>query len=167
MIERLEALPGVASASLVSDLPLTGNGGAIFYTAEGGGVFDATVRPRAYVHRVSSGFFETMEIPILRGRTFVASEAVADSTSVIVSERVVDRFWPGQDPIGKRIKRGALESDAPWLNIVGVVPETKYRAVPDNPTADPDLYFPMDERSLGAVMLRTSLEPTSVTGTVR
>ena len=167
LIERLEGLPGVASASLVSDVPLTGNGSAIFYAAEDGGVFDATARPRAYVHRVSSGFFETMDIPMLRGRTFVTAEAVADSTSVIVSERVVERFWPGQDPIGKRIKRGALESDGPWLNIVGVVPETKYRAVPNNPTADPDLYFPLDERSLGAVMVRTSLDPTSVTSTVR
>jgi putative ABC transport system permease protein len=167
LIERLEALPGVVSASMVSDLPLTGNGGAIFYAAEDGGVFDATARPRAYVHRVSSGFFETMDIPILRGRTFVPSEAVAGSTSVIVSQRVVDRFWSGQDPIGRRIKRGAVESDAPWLSIVGAVPETKYRAVPDNPTADPDLYFPMDERSLGAVMLRASVEPTSVTNAVR
>ena len=167
LIERLEALPGVLSTSLVSDLPLTGNGNAIFYAAEGGGVFDATARPRAYVHRVSSGFFETMDMPILRGRTFVTSEAVAGSTSVIVSQNVVDRFWPGQDPIGKRIKRGALESDAPWLSIVGVVPETKYRAVPDNPTADPDLYFPMDERGLGVVMLRASVEPTSVVGAIR
>ena len=167
LIERLEALPGVESASLVSDIPLTFGASAIFYTAEGGGVFDATTRPRAYVHRVSPGFFETMDIPILHGRTFVPSEVAADSASVIVSERVAERFWPAQNPIGKRIKQGALEADTPWLNIVGVVPEIKYRAVPDNPTADPDLYFPVDDRSVQAVMLRTSVDPASVTGTVR
>ncbi len=165
LIERLEAVPGVESASVVSDIPLALTGGAIFYTAEDGGVFDATTRPRAYVHRVSPGFFETMDIPILHGRTFVASEV--DSATVIVSERVADRFWPGQDPIGKRIKRGALESDAPWLNIVGVVPETKYRSVPENPTDDPDLYFPVEERAVDAVLMRTSVEPTSVIGAVR
>ena len=167
LIEQLEALPGVESASLVSDIPLTFGGGAIFYTAEGGRVFDATTRPRAYVHRVSPGFFQTMDVPILYGRTFDASEVVADSASVIVSERVAERFWPGQNPIGKRLKRGALEADTPWLNIVGVVPEIKYRALPDNPTADPDLYFPVDDRSVQAVMLRTTVEPESVANSIR
>jgi ABC-type antimicrobial peptide transport system permease subunit len=87
--------------------------------------------------------------------------------AIVVSERVTERFWPGQDPIGKRIKRGTLEADAPWLNVVGVVPEIKYRALPNNPTADPDLYFPIDERSVPAVVLRTSVDPASVTGAVR
>ena len=167
LIERLEALPGVESASLVSELPLGNDGGAIFYAAEGASAFDAATRPRAYVHRVSPGFFATLEIPMLQGRPFVASDVATDDASVIVSQRVADRFWPGQDPIGKRIKRGTLEADSPWLNIVGVVPEIKYRALPDNPTADPDLYFPADERSVQAVVLRTSADPEAVTGAVR
>jgi putative ABC transport system permease protein len=167
VIERLEGVPGVVSASVVSDIPLTIGGGAIFYTAEGGGTFDATTRPRSYVHRVSPGFFETLAIPMLHGRTFAPSEVSADSVAVVVSERVTERFWPGDDPIGKRIKRGTLEADTPWLNIVGVVPEIKYRGLPNNPTADPDLYFPIDDRSVPAVVLRTSVDPTSVTGAVR
>jgi putative ABC transport system permease protein len=167
LIERLGALPGVDSASLVSDMPLTGRGSAIFYAAESSSTFDAATRPRGYVHRVSPGFFATMGVPILRGRTYLPSELDTDSTSVIVSERVAERFWPGQNPIGKRIKEGSFEADRPWLDIVGVVPELKYRALPDNPTADPDLYFPHVDRGVQSVLLRTGTDPAAVIASVR
>ena len=68
--------------------------------------------------------------------------------AVIVSERVAKRFWPGQDPIGKRIKFGSLDTSSnPWMAIVGVVGEVKYRGLPDNPTADPDVYLPFADRN--------------------
>src|SRR5262249_25415454 len=91
--------------------------------------------PRAYVHRVSPEFFSTLRIPLLAGRAFTDTDAAQGSTAVIVSERVVKRFWPGQDPLGKRVKFGQAESNGPWLAIVGVVGEVKYRQLPENPTA--------------------------------
>ena len=90
-----------------------------------------------------------------------------DSTAVIVSAGVTERFWPGQDPIGKRVKPGAPDSTAPWLTIVGVVPEVRYRSLPQNTTADPDLYFPYLERGVQSVLLRTAVDPESITGSVR
>ena len=66
---------------------------------------------------------------------------------VIVSENVATRFWPGRSAIGQRIKIGGLASTSPWLTIVGVVGEVKYRGLPENPTRDPDLYFPFLDRS--------------------
>ena len=66
--------------------------------------------PRAYIHRVSPEFFTTLRIPIVAGRTFTEAELTPTSPAVVVSERVVKRFWPGQDPIGKRIKFGQLTS---------------------------------------------------------
>ena len=103
--------------------------------------------PRAYVHRALPDFFTTIGIPLLHGRTFLDSELAPTSRVVIASEQVVTRFWPGQDPIGKRIKLGPLASTNPWLTIVGVVREVKYRGLPENPTADPDLYFPFIDRT--------------------
>ena len=70
--------------------------------------------------------------------------------AVIVSENVVKRFWPGQNPIGKRIKQGAADGQNPWWTIVGVVNEMKYRGLPNNPTADPDVFLP-DVRTAAAV----------------
>jgi predicted permease len=167
LLERLAVVPGVASAALSSDRPLAGGGSAIFYGAEGDTTSDAQTRPRAYVHRVTPAFFETLDMRVLHGRTFLESELSADSTSVIVSEGVTRRFWPKEDPVGKRIKPGGVAANGPWLTIVGVVPEVRYRSLPQNPTADPDLYFPYVERGVQGVLLRTTVDPASVTGAVR
>jgi putative ABC transport system permease protein len=91
-----------------------------------------------------------------------------DSIAVIVSERVVTRFWPRQDPIGKRIKQGGLTNRSPWLSIVGVVGDMKYRGLPDNPTPDPDLYFPFIDRAQQvSLVVRTSTAPASLAPSVR
>jgi len=85
-----------------------------------------------------------------------------------VSERVATRFWPGQDPIGKRIKTGGATANSPWLSIVGVVGEVKYRGLPENPTADPDLYFPfLDRNQQVSLVLRTSVPPATIAPAAR
>jgi hypothetical protein len=122
--------------------------------------------PRAYVHRVTPDFFDTLRMPIVAGRTFDAAELSPNSTAVIVSRAVVDRFWPGDPPLGKRIKIGPPTSTAPWLTIVGVVPEVNYRGLPLNPTQDPDLYFPLVDRSPLAVLARTDGDPALLTASV-
>jgi predicted permease len=168
LLDRVRALPGVTNASLVSDPPLSGLDSAVFYTAEGQGVTNAQTMPRAYVHRALPDFFTTMGIPIRQGRTFLDAELMPTSGVVIVSEQVVTRFWPAQDPIGKRIKLGALTSTNPWLTIVGVVREVKYRGLPDNPTTDPDLYFPFIDRTQQvSLVIRTASDPTGLIGSVR
>ena len=132
---------------------------------------DATVAaetlPRAYVHRVTPDFFATLRIPFETGRTFLPSEERPDSPAVIVSHNVTRRFWPNQDPIGKRIKAGAPGSQNPWMTIVGVVDELKYRGLPENPTRDPDLYLPYLDRASQGVVVRTRVEPSSVAPAVR
>jgi predicted permease len=168
VLERIRALPGVSSASLASDTPLSGGSSAVFYAAEGQPPVNAQNMPRAYVHRITPDFFATMRIAIRDGRTFLDSESTPDSPAVIVSERVATRFWPGEDPIGKRIKIGSLTSQNPWLSIVGVVAETKYRGLPDNPTADPDVFFPFLDRSQQvSLVVRTTVPPASVAQSLR
>ena len=168
LLDRLRAVPGVASVALGSDLPLDGNASASLYTAEGQPATNAQNVPRAYNHRVSPDFFGALRIPFVSGRTFTDAEATAGSPAVIVSERVVKRFWPGQDPIGKRIKFGPIASTGAWLTIVGVVGEVKYRALPDNPTTDPDIYLPfIDRNSQVAVVVRTSVTPAALVAPLR
>jgi hypothetical protein len=116
---------------------------------------------------VSPSFFETLQVRVTRGRSFEEADATTASTAVIVSENVVKRFWPGADPIGKRLKLGTPTSSNPWLTIVGTVAETRYRALPNNPTADPDLYLPALDRSPQALLIRTAVDPASVTQAVR
>jgi len=168
LLERVRALPGVTAASLVSDPPLSGLSSAVFYTAEGQPATNAQLQPRAYVHRASPDFFATLQIPVKSGRTFVEQEQHPDTDLVVVSENVATRFWPGQSAIGKRIKLGGLDSSAPWLSIIGVVGEVKYRGLPENPTRDPDLYFPFLDRSQQvSLVIRSAVDASSLVAPVR
>jgi putative ABC transport system permease protein len=167
LLDTLRALPGVERASFTTSVPLS-DASAIFYSADGPPAADAANRPRAYVHRIAPGYFETLGIRFADGRDFTSSEMGVDSTAVIVTRKVAERFWPGQSAIGRRIKRGDPTSDAPWLTIVGVVEDANLRGIPRNPTPDPDLFFPFNQRArfFNAVM-RTHGEPGSVATAAR
>jgi predicted permease len=168
LLERVRALPGVTAASLVSDPPLSGLSSAVFYTAEGQPAMNAQQRPRAYVHRASPDFFATLQIPLKSGRAFLEQDARPDANVVVVSENVATRFWPGRSAIGQRIKIGGLTSTSPWLSIVGVVGEVKYRGLPENPTRDPDLYFPfLDRNQQVSLVLRSGVDAASLVSPVR
>ena len=169
LLDRIRVLPGVVNVGLGNDAPLDGVGGtASFYTAEGQSPVTAENTPRAFVHRVSPDFFDTLGIQMLRGRTFSATEATVPSSAVIVSEGVADRFWSGEDPIGKRVKLGGIDSASPWLQIVGVVRDVKYRGLPDNPTVDPDVYLPfLDTNQQVALVVQTSVPPASLVDPIR
>jgi predicted permease len=166
LLDRIRAVPGVESASLASDLPF-GGWSAVFYSAEGDATVAADTMPRAFIHRVTPEFFATLHIRLEAGRTFLPGEEKPDSPAVIVSHNVTRRFWPNQDPIGKRIKLGAPGSQNPWLTIVGVVGEVKYRGLPENPTRDPDLYLPYIDRATQGVLVRTRVEPSSLASALR
>ena len=167
LLDSLRGLPGVERVSFTSSVPLA-DASAIFYSGEGQSGIDASNRPRAYVHRVAPGYFDALGVAFADGRDFTPSEMGAESTAVIVSRKVAERFWPGQSAIGHRIKRGDPASDAPWLTIVGVVQEANLRGIPRNPTPDPDLFFPFNQRArFFAVLMRTTGDPASVASAAR
>jgi predicted lysophospholipase L1 biosynthesis ABC-type transport system permease subunit len=80
-----------------------------------------------------------------------------------VTSALAQRFWPGENAIGRRIKSGDLAGDAPWWTIVGVLDDANLRGIPQNPTKDPDIFLPFNERSRGfAVLLRTAADPSAL-----
>jgi predicted permease len=167
ILRNIAALPSVESAALATDAPLAG-GYAVFYAAEGQGPVRAESMPRAYFHRVSPDFFHTLKTRFLFGRGFSEDEVHGKADVAIVTENLVNRFWHGQNPIGKRIKVGGASSTRPWLTIVGVVPDLNYRGLPRNPTSDPDLFQVFNERSRDfSVLVRTALPPTAMLAAIR
>lgn len=159
LLEDLRGLPGVTHAALASSVPLGGQG-AIFYSAEGMGAVDATNRPRAYLHRVSPDYVETIGLRLMEGRGFAPTDLGANATNVLVTHAMARRFWPGESAVGRRIKGGDLTSANPWWTIVGVLQDANLRGIPQNPTADPDIFLPFNERSRGfAVLLRAENDP--------
>ena len=169
ILERIRTLPSVESVAAATDLPLSGIDQAIFYAAEGQPPVTAQNVPRAYIHRVTPGFFQTLHTRMVAGRTFSQEELAGNPGVVMVSENVAKRFWPGQDPVNKRIKEGRPgSSGSPWFRIIGVVAEMKYRGLPNNPPADPDIYLPMSDRRRDILLVvRTPLDPASLSGAVR
>jgi putative ABC transport system permease protein len=127
------------------------------------GEVDATNAPRAFVHRVSPGYVETMGLRLIEGRSFGPTDLGVTNTNVIVTAALAQRFWPGQSAIGHRIKGGALTSENPWWTIVGVVRDANLRGIPQNPTRDPDIFLPFNGSARSfAVLLKTTADPSSL-----
>ena len=117
---RLRAAPSVVSVGSSSVNPLCCGDWSSRATPEGPftRAEDATV---VLWSLVTPSYFETLGIPLRSGRVFTTQDAVGTPLVVIVDERLAKKFWPGQDPIGKRVKRGGTDSPNPWLQVVGVV----------------------------------------------
>ncbi len=128
--EQVRSLPGVQSTAYTSNLPLTFDFHDMSAAPEG-----SETLPRGQWRRVDAAdigpeYFEAMRIPIVAGRAFTARDA-ADSTRVaVVNQTLARRFWPGQDPIGKRLR---AEESSPYYEVIGIVPDGKYRTLGEEP----------------------------------
>jgi predicted permease len=165
--ERLQALPGVAAVALSTDLPLSGNTSAGPIELEGSNAALAGGEIRMFRHRVTPEFFATLGIPLLKGRDFTADDHAQAPGVVIISESLARRYWPDEDPLGKRLREEGANN--PWVTVVGVAADVKYRGLPNNPNADPDVYFPLLQRPNNNLSLavRTEAEPTNLTTAIR
>jgi predicted permease len=116
--ERLRSLPGVRAVSVASDLPLEPDGERRAWTAEnptGRGLAQAIA-----VTWVQGDFFGSYGIPLIAGRTFSGDEQRENRNVAVVNKRLAGAYWPGENPVGKRLKWGLAGSEAPWLTIIGV-----------------------------------------------
>jgi predicted permease len=139
LMEKLHQTPGIASAGGSTDLPLLG-GWTHTFTVEG---YQPPPGPELSLdnHSVIYGdYLQTMGIPLLRGRYFTEQDGPKSTSVLIVSESLAQKYWPGQDPLGKRLKWGPPESKDPWLTVVGVVGDVKQGAL--ETAADAHTYEP-------------------------
>jgi len=137
LVEKLEAQPGIESVALTNRVPLGFGGGS------------TSVKPEGYVSQsnesmetddaiITPNYFHTMQIPIEEGRDFTLHDTVKSQRVVIVNEAFVNRYWPNQDAVGKR-----LYSDLPkeWLTVIGVARNNKISWLNEKPT--PFVYLPL------------------------
>lgn len=163
---RLRALPGVVAVANVNAIPLTGFGGDTIFDIEGRPAYRETtgttgVMAQHLGYRVASpSYFETLSVPLLRGRTFNDHDHADAKPVTVINETMANRFWPGQDPVGQRIRLYRNPTTTgPWMEIVGVVGDTKIRQL--NEEAKQEIVIPFaQQRGRGATMLiRTTTEP--------
>ena len=167
LVERLQGAPGVAGATPVNATPFTGLGWDVpAYTAEGQSPERARANPMLNFEEIHPDYFRTFDIPIVRGRAFTDADREGAALVAIVSEEVAARTWPGQDPIGRRLKVGDSNYKDPWRTVVGVAARTRYRELRDE---RPTLYVPAAQ-FLGAardVVVRTSAPAAAASAQVR
>jgi putative ABC transport system permease protein len=160
VLHRAEAVPGARSAGLVLLRPLSGPIGWDYdFTVEGQTPEAQATNPTGNHERVSPGYFRTLGIPVLQGRDFTWADTGTSQLVVIVNESTADRFWPGQSPLGKRLRWGrAKQTEHPWLTVVGVVGDVRYREIA---AVRPDLYVPFLQDPFWAMDLavRTAGDP--------
>ncbi|HSB09401.1 MAG TPA: ABC transporter permease [Blastocatellia bacterium] len=161
VIERLKAMPGVESVSTSYSLPMSTV--ALAWEpikVEGYVPKNAQDTIISNVRIVSPEYFKTMGLSTVRGRLFDEYDTKGQPEAVIVNEAVVERFWPGQDPIGKRLQRG---SSTDWRTVVGVIRDAKeYSAEKEPPIA---VYFPFEQyvaRNM-FLLVRTASDPVPMT----
>ncbi len=124
LMRRLEQTPGVQSAGAATDLPLESSWTKIFSIE--GQVPPPGAALNMDAHAIVLGnFFQTMGIPLIRGRFFNDSDNLTSPKSVIINKTLADRYFRGENPIGHRLKWGPPESQLPWLTIVGIVGDVK------------------------------------------
>jgi putative ABC transport system permease protein len=166
VLRRVSALPGVQSAAIANNLPLTYNGNSMYIAVEG--IPDPPIDQQLDViyRAIGPGYFSTMGIPLVRGRDFTDQDTAETSNTVVVSEKLAQHFWPAQDPIGKRLKPGL--SDSGWREVIGVVKDVRQNDF----IAAPKMQMYMSYRQLkdlapNALVVRTRVEPMSLATPLR
>jgi putative ABC transport system permease protein len=167
VIERLEALPGVQSVGAVSALPLSGAEEASSFMVEGGPAIDSSEMPMADRRRASADYFRAMGIHLVKGRYFTEADNQTATPVALISESFARRFFPDEDPVGKRIKNGGSTSTRPWLSIVGVVKDVKHVAL--EAEARPQVYMPYLQNTWTSMTLvmRSPSDPVALARAAR
>jgi putative ABC transport system permease protein len=167
LLERVQGHPGVLSAATAYTVPLGPGGWQNGYHVEGEPPEEGGQGNFSEVNSVSTDYFRTMGIPLLRGRVFTREDNADASPVIIVAQDVAERFWPGEDPLGKRIKWGGFDSGSPWMEVVGVAGEVRVNGVAAE--ALPQTYIPhwQDNDNGYYMVIKTWGEPLNLAEPLR
>jgi predicted permease len=128
LAQRMESTPGVESIGFSTDLPTEMDWDHIFVVEEHPTSAKGQA-PQSANSLELGNYFQAVGVPLIRGRFFTAEEEKGHGNVLIISAGMAKQYWPGEDPIGKRVKWGTAESKDPWLTVVGVVGDVKQRAL--------------------------------------
>lgn len=163
MLQGIESLPGVQSASTVTSLPGSREGFGTRFVMKGGeNTTSAPIRTEYRV--VSPDFFETFNMHVMNGRVFGEEDRVDSLPVAVISDILAKQYFPGRDPIGQQIKIGTATSNEPWMTIVGVVPDIARYWFEKGPA--PMLYLPYTQnpKRTTYITIRTTGDPMAIVG---
>ena len=155
VVDRMEQMPGVKSASVARVAVLTGASRVTSISVEGrsdsgnrssseGAGFAPARGQEALVNVIGPGFFDTLGIAMVKGRDFTTQDGEGRPPVAIVSDAMAKEFFPGEDPLGKRFVIAGPGANLPWIEIVGVTRDSKYRSLSE--PASPVVYLPLAQQ---------------------
>jgi predicted permease len=180
LLLRLNALPGVTQAGITTQLPTTGVTNNQTFVVDGYTAPKGADMNLATASEVQGNAFQALGVPLLKGRFFTPDDRRGSQLVIIVNQKFAQHFWPGQDPIGKRLRIGTPEMPTPWMTVVGEVADVKLNS-PDQPSTEQ--YYEPEPQGLddagslaqptdldgngGDIVLRSALPPEQMENSVR
>jgi putative ABC transport system permease protein len=163
-LERLKALPGVEAVAAANVTPLTGYAANTAFEIENRPPAQPSEQPNAEYRTISADYFRALGMRLRRGRWFTEQD-VKQTRTVIINEALARRYWPNEDPLGKRLL--IAKSAGEWREIAGIVGDSKHTAVEAAP--QPELYEPTLRNGAGFydIVMRSTVAPESLTQTAR
>jgi putative ABC transport system permease protein len=166
VLDQIQAVPGVENAGIIGDLFIANSREQVVTVERGDGT--VSERLRFVGAEVSESFFTSIGTPLLRGRFFATGDGPDAPPVAIINEAMARRSWAGHDPVGRRFKLGAPESDRPWYTVVGVVADMRRQGLEREPL--PQMFSSLAQdppRSVDLVIRSSSDEPLAMAGALR
>src|SRR5262245_50659585 len=167
LLQRIRALPGVQSAGATSILPLSGNNSSGSFRIEGRVVPPGQSSPHGDRWAATTDYFSTMKIPIIRGRFFDDRDTMESQPVAIIDETMRRKYWPDEDPSGKRITLQSRDGYPIWREIVGIVGHVKHSGLEGESRVQYYIPHSQVQNSFMGLVVRTNVDPASLTGAVR
>lgn len=180
LLSKLQQLPGVTAVGLTSILPASGNNSSTAFLADGSVEPQGNELNLSWPSQIRGDYFRAAGIPLLRGRVFTDADNAQSPLVCIVNRTLARHFWPGQDPLGKRVRWGMKETPTPWMTVVGEIADIKDQS-PDTATRY-QIYQPFSQNNAsfgslvppgsldeqgGTIVMRTALPPEQMTDALR
>ncbi len=172
LLHRVEALGGLRATGVCRFLPLSGHDIGLNFQVEGQPRLRDADQPRAYFRTASGGYFSALGIPLIRGRVFDSRDNQQTPKVAVVNEIAARRYWPNENPIGKRVLSGLDDNE--WSTIVGIVGDVKHAGL--DAGTDPEIYYhylqiPPGTMNLAegtvALVVRTTADPAGMASSIR
>ena len=162
--QRLGAIPGVRLVATADNMPFMGGTSSSTTTIESSSGLRATSLERS---AVTPSYFRALGVPVRSGRVFTESDAPEGELVAIVSRAAAERYWPGEDPVGRRLRLGGIDSERPWRTVVGVVNDVHHQGLDVEPR--PKMYMPFSQlpRASIDVILKARVAPDLIVAAVR
>lgn len=164
ILERVNALPGVVSAGLTAGMPQSGNLMWTNFTLPDRAAPPAGQEPRSQLNRVDRRYFQTMETPVLKGRNFNEQDRLDAPLSAVINQTMARRYWPGEDPIGRRIYLLDSKKEA---TIIGLVGDVKQFSLDEASTPQIYLAYEQEPYLFATLAVRTTNDAAAFSKAVR